>query len=142
MKRKTVDRDSMSEILADLGPEAPVEKEKGIVAPQVVNGPKPIGLQKPQPSSLTLPAPPVRAWFSKIAVVCLVGFVLGLLGLQPNVERRVESSYNSISAAIKKILVPTSGRVSTNSASSIDSNISSTSPKLSVEDTEKSSLGR
>jgi general secretion pathway protein A len=142
MKRKTVDRDSMSEILADLGPELPVEKEKGILAPKMVNGPKPIGLQKPQPGSLTLPAPPAQGWFSKIAVVCLVGFVLGLLGLQPNVERRVESSYNSISAAIKKILVPTSGRVSTNSASSIDSNISSTSPKLSVEDTEKSSLGR
>ena len=88
MKRKTIDRDTMSEVLADLDPGSPIEKiEKEVLAPKLPEEPKPSVSQTPQPVGLTLKPPPARGWFSKIVAVCLWCFALGWFGFQPNVEK-------------------------------------------------------
>src|SRR5580693_9073422 len=68
-KRKTIDRDSMSEVLADLDPAPPIEKiEKEVLPPKLQDEPKPSASQIPQPLGLTLEAPPARGWLSKSVV--------------------------------------------------------------------------
>jgi general secretion pathway protein A len=129
MKRKTIDRDTMSEVLDDLDPGAPVEKEK-ILPTSVQEGPKPSVSLIPQPAGLTLEPPPVRGWLSKSAIVCIVGFALGWFALQPNVEKWIGSSANAISIAVRSFLVPASTSVSPGPESTVGPINSSTSPKL------------
>jgi general secretion pathway protein A len=131
MKRKTVDRDTMSEVLADLDPESPIAKtEKEVLAPKLQDEPKPSVSQIPQPVGLTLRPPPARGWFSKSVVVCVLLIALGWIGLQPNVEKWIGSSANAISIAVRSFLVPTSAAVHTDPATTAVPDNSSTSPKL------------
>jgi hypothetical protein len=131
MKRKAIDRDTMSEVLDDLDPGSPIEKvEKEVLSPKLQAEPKPSASQVLQPVGLTLESPPARGWFSKSVVVVLVLIALGWLGLQLNVEKWIGSSANSISIAVRSFLVPTSSSVSPGPASTVGSDNSSTSPKL------------
>ena len=130
MKRKTIDRDTMSEVLADLDPGSPIEKvEKEVLAPKLQEEPKPSVSQTPQPVGLTLEPAPARGLLSKSVVVCLVLIALGWFGLQPNVEKWIGSSANAISIAVRSFLVPTSAAVSPDPASTVAPDNSSTSPK-------------
>jgi hypothetical protein len=130
MKRKTIDRDTMTEVLADLDPESPIEKvEKEVLAPKLQEEPKPSVSQTPQPVGLTLEPAPVRGLLSKSVVVCLVLIVLGWFGLQPNIEKWIGSSANAISIAVRSFLVPTSTAVHTDPATTAVPGNSSTSPK-------------
>jgi len=130
MKRKTIDRDTMSEVLSDLDPGSPIEKvEKEVLPPKLQEEPKPSVSQTPQPVGLTLEPPPVRGWLSKSVVVCLLLIVLGWFGLQPNVEKWIGSSANSISIAVRSFLVPTSAEVRTDPRSTAAPNKSLNSPK-------------
>jgi general secretion pathway protein A len=128
MKRKTIDRDTMSEVLADLDPVSPVEKEKEFISPRLPIKPKPSVIQTPQPIGLRLKAPPPRSWMSMFVAAGLVAVALGFLGFQPNVEKWIGSSYNSISASVRNFLVPTSAPVSAAPAPSVSPDTSSTSP--------------
>src|SRR5580704_7050826 len=59
MKRKTVDRETMSEVLADLELGPPIEpSEKEVFAPKLQVEPKPSDSQSLQPVGLTLKLPP------------------------------------------------------------------------------------
>jgi hypothetical protein len=138
MKRKTIDRDTMAEVLADLDPASPIEKEKQeetetenekqFLPPRLPVEPKPSVLQKPQSIGLTLKAPPPRSWISLIVAAGLLAVALGFLGFQPNVEKWIGTSYNSISAAVRNLLVPSSAPVSAAPAPSVSPHNSSTTP--------------
>jgi type II secretory pathway predicted ATPase ExeA len=130
MKRKAIDRDTLSEVLDDLDPGSPIGKKKELLAPKMQDEPKPSVSQTFQSVGLTLEPPPARGWFSKSVVVVLVLIALGWLGLQLNVEKWIGSSANSISIAVRSFLVPTSTSVSPGPASTVGSDISATSPKL------------
>lgn len=122
MKRKSVDRDAMTEVFADLDPRPLVEKkiiEKEVLARKLPEEPKLSVSRPPQPVSLTLKSPSGSGLFSKVLAVCLLFLALGWLGLQPNVEEWIGSSYISISAAARSFLVPTSAPVSPDSASTV-----------------------
>ena len=66
---------------------------------------------------------------STIVAAGLVAVALGFLGVQPNVEKWIGSSYISISTAVRNFLVPTSAPVSAAPARSVSLDNSSTSPK-------------
>lgn len=128
MKRKTIDRDTMSEVLADIDPGFRVDKiEKEVLTPKLPEDPKPNVLQTSQPIGLTLKAPPPRSWMSMIIAAGLLAVALGFLGVQPSVEKWIGASYNSISTAIRNLLVPTSAPVSAAPAPSVSPDNSSTS---------------
>src|SRR4029077_547512 len=100
MKRKTIDRDTMAEVLADLDPASPIEKDKqkqketkgeAKIEPKIETEnqflpqrlpvePKPIIVQKPLPVGLTVKAPPRRSWISMIVAASLLAVALGFLG--------------------------------------------------------------
>jgi general secretion pathway protein A len=129
-KRKTIDRDTMTEVLVDMDPGFRVDKiEKEVLAPKLPEEPKPSVLQTPQPMGLTLKTPRPRSWMSMIVAAGLVAVALGFWGSQPNVEKWIGSSYNSISTAVRNLLVPTSAPVSAAPAPSVSPDDSSTSPK-------------
>jgi general secretion pathway protein A len=131
MKRKAIDRDTMSEVLDDLDPGSPIEKvEKEILPPKLQDEHKPSVSQTFQSVGLTLDTPPARGWFSKSVVVVLVLIALGWLGLQPNVEKWIGSSANVISIAVRSFLVPASASVSPSPESTVGPDYSSTSPIL------------
>jgi type II secretory pathway predicted ATPase ExeA len=130
MKRKAIDRDTLSEVLDDLDPGSPIGKKKELLAPKMQDEPKPSVSQTFQSVGLTLEPPPARGWFSKSVVVVLVLIALGWLGLQLNAEKWIGSSANSISIAVRSFLVPTSTSVSPGPASTVGSDISATSQKL------------
>ena len=133
LKRKTIDRDTMGEVLADLDSASQVENETKIekesFPTRLPVEPKPSALQKPQSIGLTLKAPSSRSWISMIVAAGLVAVALGFWGFQPNVEKWVGASYNSFSTAVRSFFVPTSAPVSAASAPSVSPNNSSTSPK-------------
>jgi len=129
-KRKTIDRETMSEVLADLDLGSAIEKsEKEVLTPKSQVEPKPSVSQSLQPVALTLKSPPPRGWISMIVAAGLVAIALGFLGLQPNVEKWIGSSYNSISTAVRNFLVPTSGPVSAARAPSVSPDNSQTNSK-------------
>jgi general secretion pathway protein A len=130
MKRKTIDRDTMSEVLADLDPGSPIEKvEKKVLPPKLQEEPKSSVSQTPQSVGLTLEPAPARGLLSKSVVVCLVLIALGWFGLQPNVEKWMGSSANAISTAVRSFLVPTSAAVSPDPVSTVAPDNSPASPK-------------
>jgi general secretion pathway protein A len=127
MKRKTVERDTMIEVLADIDTGSPIEKTAP--APIVPYEPKPSVLHTPQHVGLTLKPAPVQGWFSKFVVGCLIFIALCWIGFQLNVQTWIGSKYNFISAAVSSYLVPTSAPVSQDPASTVAPNDSATSPK-------------
>jgi len=129
LKRKTIDRDTMAEVLTDMDPASPVEKEKQIVTPKWLEEPKRAVPQAAQPASLKLQPPPARGWFSAIVAVCILGFVLGAIGLQTNVEKWIGSSLNSISAGMRSFLIPAPRPASFDPAPTVVPDHSSTGPK-------------
>jgi hypothetical protein len=128
MKRKTIDRETMSEVLADLDPGSPIEEE--VLARKLLEEPKPSVSQTLQPVGLTLKPLPTRGWLSKFLAACFLLVALGWLGLQPNVEKWIESSAHSISIAVRSFIVPTSAAGHTDPATTAVPDNSSTSPKL------------
>jgi type II secretory pathway predicted ATPase ExeA len=130
MKRKTIDRDAMSEVFGDLDPGSSVERiEKDVLPQKLAVEPKLSVSNTPQPVGLTLKPAPVPGGFSKFVAVCMLFLALGWFGLQPNVENWIGSSYNSISAAVRNFLVPASAPVSADSISTAGADKQSTDPK-------------
>jgi len=130
MKRKTIDRDTMSEVLADLDPGSSADKnEKEVLAPKSPVESKAGVSQTPPPVGLTLKPPPARGWLSKFLAACLLLLALGWFGLQPKVEKWRGASLNAVSTAVRSFLVPTSAALSPDSTSTVAPDNSSTSPK-------------
>ncbi len=130
LKRKTIDRDTMAEVLADMDPASPVEKEIQIFTPRLPEEPKRAVPQTANSAGLKLQPPPARSWLSLIVAVCIFGFVLGAIGLQPNVEKWIGSSFSSISAGIRSFLVPAPRPALSEQAPNVLPDHSSTGPKM------------
>ncbi len=129
MKRKTIDRDTMSEVLADIDTESPIEKEKELPTPITPVDIKPSVSQTIRPVGLTLNPPPNRGRIPKIAFVFIAMFALGWIGLQSNVQRWMESSYTAISTTVGSFLAPTNAQSAPNPGSAISPESSSTTPQ-------------
>jgi type II secretory pathway predicted ATPase ExeA len=124
MKRKTVERDAMAEVLADIDPEQRIEND--VVAEKAPAESK-IGARGPsQPIGLTLKPPAARSGLSTVMVVLLVLLSLCWLGFQPNVEKWAGNSYSTMSAAVRSFLHPTTAP---QPASAIGTASSSAKPK-------------
>lgn len=147
LKRKTIDRDTMSEVLDDLNPESPIEKEKEFPAsitavetkPSVSKPLQPIPLQ---PVGLTLKPPPNRGRIPKIAFAVIVVFALGWTGLQPNVQGWMESSYTAISTTVRSFLAPTNIQTAPDPRSDAGSERTSTTRKPEERSEEKATRVR
>jgi type II secretory pathway predicted ATPase ExeA len=104
MRRKTVERDTICEMLADMGPAQPAEAPLvGAKMPELL---KPTLMRNLQPIAGELKPPPVQKGFSKYVVGCLAVFAVCWLGLQPNVEKWIGISFNNISVAVRSYLAP------------------------------------
>jgi type II secretory pathway predicted ATPase ExeA len=133
MKHKTVDRETMIKVLADVNPGSPVvEIEKEAPQPTLPVEPKSKISKTPIPARLTLKAPTPQGVFSLFVVVCLVGLILGWFAFQPKVQQRIGSYLNLISVGVKSFVLPTSAKVSPVPASTVDPDNSSTIPKPEV----------
>jgi type II secretory pathway predicted ATPase ExeA len=130
MKRKTIDRDTMSEVLVDLDPGSPIEKvEKEVLAPKLPDGPKPSNSKTPQPVGLSLKPPATQQRLLNIVGLFLAVFALCWFGFQPNVQKWIGSSANAISTAVRSFLAPTSAAVSPDPRSTVAPDNSSISLK-------------
>jgi type II secretory pathway predicted ATPase ExeA len=130
MKRKTVERDTVREIMSDMDSGAPLEKEKEFVAPKLPDEPKASFAQNIQPVPLTLKPASSSGWFSKFVVVCFVLLALGWFGIQPSVQNWIRSSYSAVSATVKSYLVPSSAPASPGPASTAGPDNSLSNPEL------------
>lgn len=104
LKRKSVDRDTMAEVIADLDPGPETEAPAAPKLREESDPPK--VLQVHQPVPLTLNSPPSRRWFGKLALIILAGIALGWVSIQPDIEKWIGSSVNAISSALKSHLIP------------------------------------
>jgi type II secretory pathway predicted ATPase ExeA len=104
MKRKTIDRDTMCEALADLDPANPVEQPPtGTKMPEKIPAPSAENLQ---PAVAALTQPPARRVLSKLVVGCLAFVTVCGLGAQPRVQEWIGSSFDAISVAVRSYLIP------------------------------------
>jgi type II secretory pathway predicted ATPase ExeA len=128
MKRKTVDRDTICEMLAEMGPAQPAETP--LLGAKMPDPLKPTLVRNLQPISGELKPPSVQKAFSKFVVGCLaVVAAVYWLGLQPNVEKWIGMSFNNISVAVRSYLAPETGHP----MPEVDSGNSSVSGKSSLE---------
>ena len=121
MKLKTVDRQMMIDVLADLDPGATIEKRAPAPAPHLPEEPKPAVSQIPFPSrpsvvssTTLLKDRPSRSWLPKTLVVGLVFFGLSWFGLQHNIDKSIGATIRAFSGAISNSLAPTPEQVSPN----------------------------
>ena len=130
LKRETIDRDMIAEVLADMDAASPAEKEKQFIAPILPERPRRGEAAIFQSVGLTLKSPPAKGMSPAILAVCILSVVLGTLGFQTSVEKWLGASLNSASAGLKNFLVLAPKAVSSNPASTVDPDPLSTSPKV------------
>jgi len=129
MKQKTVDREMMTEVLADLIPESATASE----APpptirEVPEEPKPSISVAEKPVGLPLKSSPPHRGLAKVAATGLVAVALGWFGLQYRVDKWVGSTVYDISTAVKASGVVDQGEVLRQAAPADESNNSAISP--------------
>jgi len=109
-KRKTIDRDTMSEVLADLDPERPLErkKEEPPSPPMQKEEPKPTVSLLSQPTSLSIESSRPRSSLVKAALFCLAAVLLGWIGVRPEVGKWMGSTAHAMSSAVHNYLAPSS----------------------------------
>src|ERR1019366_8734859 len=95
-KAKTIDREMMHDVLADLDPGSPNEKTD--LPPKFADEPKQIIPLALRPPVLTVTEPPARGWLAKVAVASVVLLALGWTGVHSNVGRRLAVSLHDIAA--------------------------------------------
>src|SRR6202049_4857092 len=93
-KAKTIDREIMHDVIADIDPGAPNEKTD---TPKSAEEPKqrimPI---VPRPTVLTVVEPAARNWQMKVALVSVVLLALSWIGIHFNFEQRIGPSLHDI----------------------------------------------
>jgi general secretion pathway protein A len=99
MKQKTIGREMMRDVLADL--DSGLAKEKEILAPILPGEPKQCVSPTSHPVALTIESTPARSWLSKIGVAFLMFFSLGWFGIHLNAGKGIESSWHSLSGTSK-----------------------------------------
>jgi type II secretory pathway predicted ATPase ExeA len=111
-KQKTIDREMIRDVLADLNLGLPNEKTD--LVPKLGDEPKHSALQILRPPVLTLREPPARGWLAKITISSVVLLALGWSGVQFNLGPRLAFSLHGIGAAVKSFVVPRPATVSLN----------------------------
>ena len=129
MKRKTIDREMMSDVLADLDPGVPIEKEKDVPPPKWPHEPKVSVSKTPNPVGVTIKASLPRSWFSKTAITGLLVFTLGWCVSALNIDKWIGSTFHIFSTAVSNFVAPPFELVSPDPASTAGPDNSSTRPK-------------
>jgi general secretion pathway protein A len=130
MKQKTVDRETMNEVLAGLIPESATENDPP--APtirEVPEEPKPSISLAEKPAGLPLKSSPPRRGLAKVAAAGLVAVALGWFGLQYRVDTWFGSTVHDISSAVKASGVVDQGEVLRETAPADGTNNTSRSPE-------------
>ena len=112
-KAKTIDREMMRDVLADMDPGSSNEKqderpsEKTDASLKSVEEPKqqviPIA---PRPVVLTIAESPARSWLKKVPIVSSLLLALVWAGIHFNLQDRFGYSWHDIAAAVKSHVVP------------------------------------
>ena len=108
MKQKSVDRQMMSEVVADMDFGASIEKKEERAArlaaePRLPEDPKPATAKAVRSKAeLTLNAPPYRSWLASLVVAAgITAFVLGWYALQFRVDKRMGVFVKNLPANLK-----------------------------------------
>jgi type II secretory pathway predicted ATPase ExeA len=113
-KQKTIDREMMRDVLAEMNPGS--LKEKRDFALRSVDPPKQSIVQNPRPAVLTVKQQPAVGRLPKIALACAVLFALGWSGVRLDIEKKLMTFWHDNSAATKSSAVPTPAPESLDSA--------------------------
>jgi type II secretory pathway predicted ATPase ExeA len=105
-KAKTIDREMMRDVVADLEPGSPNEETQR--PPKLAVEPKPIIPVAARPPALTVTEPPSRGWLAKAAVASVVLLVLFWSGVHFNLQQRLVFFLHEIKTAVKSSVVSTS----------------------------------
>jgi general secretion pathway protein A len=105
-KAKSIDREMMLDVLADMDPESPNEKTE--LLPKFLEERKQVVPIAVRPPVLTVKEPPARTWLTKVAVAGVVLLiVVGCTGVYFNFGQRLGYSWHDIAAAVKSYVNPT-----------------------------------
>ena len=110
MKQKTIGREMMQDVLADL--DSGLANEKEFLATKLRGEPRQRVSPTSHPVPLTIESTPARGWLSKIGVACLRSFSLGRLGIHLNLDKWIESSWHFLSGTSKRSV----GQIATSSS--------------------------
>jgi type II secretory pathway predicted ATPase ExeA len=126
MEQKTIDREMMSDVLADMDPGSPNEKTD--LPPKFADEPKQVIPAAQRPPVLTVKEPPARGWLTKVAIAGVVLLALGWTGVHFNFGQRLAYSFDDIATTIKSYFVPTPPRLSMESTTPASSHDPSLDP--------------
>jgi len=110
MKQKTIDREMMSDVLADMDHGSPNEKTD--LPPKFVEEPKQVMPAVHCLPVLTVNEPSARGWLTKISIASVVLLGLGWVGGLFNLGQQLTFSFHNIVAAVRTSIVPTLARES------------------------------
>ena len=105
MKEKTIGREMMHEVLADLEPGSRFEKE--VPAPKLPDEPKLNISQAIHPVGLTMEPPPNRGPLAKSVIASILQVVLGWGGVQLDIGKWIGPSFRSLSDTVRNFVDPT-----------------------------------
>ena len=108
-KVKTIDREMMRDVIADVAPGSSLENpnEKSDTSPKTAEEPKQQVVQSaPRHAVLTTAEPPARTWLTKFSLAGALLFSLGWAGFHFNFDRRIEYSWRDFAATVKSLVVP------------------------------------
>jgi hypothetical protein len=119
----------MSDVLADLDPGVPIEKEKDVPPPKWPHEPKVSVSKTPNPVGLTMKTSLPRSWLSKTAITGLLVFTLGWCVSALNIDKWIGSTFHIFSSAVSNFVAPPYELVSPDPASTAGPDNLSTMPK-------------
>jgi len=103
-KQKTIDRETVRDILAEMNPGSPMAKSE--FTPKSEEPKKQRVIQNIRPAVLTVKEPPARGWLPKVVFASAVLIALGWSGVHSDIGKRVMGLWNGNSAAEKGSVVP------------------------------------
>ena len=139
MKQKTIDREMMRDVLADMDFKSP--KKKIEFAPKSADQPKKRISQNLRAKVLTVKELPSRGWLPKLAIASALLLAVGWTGGYFDVGKRFVLSLHAISASEKSSVVPTPVPVSLASATMTGPNDSLAGPKAKTPSADKDAGG-
>jgi general secretion pathway protein A len=138
-KQKTIDREMMRDVLADMDFKSP--KKKIEFAPKSADQPKKRISQNLRAKVLTVKELPSRGWLPKLAIASALLLAVGWTGGYFDVGKRLVLSLHAISASEKSSVVPTPVPVSLASATMTGPNDSLAGPKAKTPSADKDAGG-
>jgi general secretion pathway protein A len=108
-KTKTIDREMMRDLLADMDPGSPSEKstEKTDSSTKFVEELKQQAIPiAPRPAVLTITESPSRSWLKKVPIVSSLLLALVWAGIHFNLQERFGYSWREIAAVVRSHVVP------------------------------------